>query len=89
MLLAAAETHGSCPVCTCPNNEQSRNFQPPNFDEENLEPHTAIHSKRSSDVLESIQQPSSPIHMGPNEIAASAETFSRQFFKVSIQILTV
>lgn len=83
MLLIAAETPGNCPVCTCPNSDQPQKNEPPNFDAQSSEQHSVIYAKRSSEDFESVQQPSSGIHMGPNELFDSAEMFSTRIFQVS------
>lgn len=77
MLLVTSQVPENCPVCRCPSTEQRISFEPP----------ASVYSKESNDDLmlsaSAAPQLGGPIHMGPNEIAESAQLFSREILKVS------
>lgn len=99
MLSMASQMPDSCPVYSCPNGDRPIIFQkqtqpPPLFsrvdteDRDQLifsasEPRQPSRQLPRQSPTEPPRQPSSGFHMGPNEIAGSAELFSREILKVS------
>lgn len=68
----AVEIPANCPVCRCPNDDESETHEPP----------VTLYSKQSNEDLASVEHSSTGSHIVPNEISNSAELFSREFLRV-------